>query len=323
MNRRAVLGLLGCAATAWPLAARAQSRTPRLGILLLGDAVLGRELEIAHELARIGYIDGRNVTYEVRGSGGDPSRLPQLARELAATKPDAIVSASSPAALALIAATRDIPIVMTAIGDPVALGLTDSMSRPSRNVTGFTISSLSLAAKRLEILHAIVPALRKVAYLWAPENPLEVLFEEQVRKAADMLGITLVSLPLSSDADIASAFRHADEEQVAAVLVEADFLTLRFNGSIVNECLLRDLPAMHSWPIEVRNGALMSYGPAEMENFPRAAVFIDRIFKGAKVAELPFEEPTEIKLVINLRTARAIGLVVPPTVLARADEVIE
>ena len=138
-----------------------------------------------------------------------------------------------------------------------------------------------------------------------------------------MLGITLVSLPLSSEADVPVAFARADEEQVTAVLVEADPLTLRFSGAIVSECLVRDLPGMHSWPIEVRNGALISYGPAAIENVPRAAIYVDRILKGAKVAELPFEEPTEIKLVINLRTARSIKLSFPATVLARADEVIE
>jgi putative ABC transport system substrate-binding protein len=223
----------------------------------------------------------------------------------------------------LFGATRNIPIVMTVVGDPIALGLTGSMSRPTHNVTGFTISSLSLAAKRLELLHGIVPALRKVAYLWVPGSRLSTLFEFHVRKAADVLGIKLVSLPLTSEADIAAAFALADEERVTAVLVETDPLTLRVSGTIVDECLVRNLPGMHSWPSEVRNGALISYGPAAIENIPRAANYIDRIFKGAKVAELPFEEPTQIKLVINLRTARSIGFAFPPTLLARADEVIE
>jgi putative ABC transport system substrate-binding protein len=212
---------------------------------------------------------------------------------------------------------------MTVVGDPIALGLTGSMSRPTHNVTGFTNSSLSLAAKRLELLHGIVPALRKVAYFWVPGNPLATLFEAQVRKAADLLGIKLVSLPLTSEADIAAAFALADEEQAMAVLVETDPLTLRFSVTIVDECMVRDLPSIHTWPIEARNGALISYGPAAVENNPRTAIYIDRILKGATVAELPFEEPTEIKLVINLRTARSIGIVIPPTLLARADEVIE
>ena len=324
MRRRDFISaaVLGGAAVAWPLPLSAQERTPRVGILLNGGAVVPRDLEIARELARIGYIEGRNIIYEVRAAAGDLSRLPQLARELVATNPDVIVASGTPAAAALLGATRNIPIVMTAVGDPIALGLTSSMSRPTHNVTGFTVSSLSLAAKRLELLHGIVPALRKVAYFWVPGNPVATLFEAQVRKAADVLGIKLVSLPLTSEADIAAAFRVADEEQVTAVLVESDPLTLRFSVTIVDECLVRNLPGIHTWPIEVRNGALVSYGPPAVENNPRAANYVDRILKGAKVAELPFEEPTQIKLAINLRTARSIGIAFPPTLLARADEVI-
>ncbi len=220
-------------------------------------------------------------------------------------------------------ATGNIPIVMTVIGDPIALGLTGSMSQPTHNVTGFTLSSSSIAAKRLELLQGIVPTLHKVAYIWVPENPLSTLFEFHVRKAAVALGIALVSLPLKSDRDIADAFARADQEQVAAALIEADPLTLRVSGAIVDECLVRNLPAMHSWPVEVRNGALISYGPADIENIPRAANYVDRILKGTKVAELPFEEPVQIKLVINLRTARSIKIALPPALLARADEVIE
>ena len=325
MRRRDFIStaVLGGAAAVWPLPLSAQERTPRVGILLNGGAVVPRDLEIARELARIGYIEGRNIIYEVRAAAGDLSRLPQLARELVATNPDVIVGSGTPAAAALFGATRNIPIVMTAVGDPIALGLTSSMSRPTHNVTGFTVSSLSLAAKRLELLHGIVPALRKVAYLWVPGNPVATLFEAHVRKAADVLGIKLVSLPLTSEADIAAAFTVADEEQVTAVLVESDPLTLRFSVTIVDECLVRNLPSIHTWPIEVRNGALISYGPPTVENNPRAANYVDRILKGAKVAELPFEEPTQIKLVINLRTARSIGFAFPPTLLARADEVIE
>ncbi len=325
MRRRDFIltAVFGGAAAARSPSLSAQERTARIGILLNGSAVPPRDLDIARELARIGYVEGRNVGYEVRAAAGDLSRLPERARELVATTPDVLVGSGTQAATALFGATRSIPIVMTAVGDPIAVGLTGSISRPTNNVTGFTISSLSLAAKRLELLHGIVPALRKVAYLWVPGNPLAALFESHVRKAADVLGIRLVSLALTSHADITLAFARAGEEQATAVLVESDPLTLRFSGSIVDECLVRHLPAMHSWPIEVRNGALVSYGPAAIENYPRAAIYIDRILKGAKVAELPFEEPTQIKLVINLRTARSIRITFPPTVLALADEVVE
>jgi putative ABC transport system substrate-binding protein len=323
MRRRRFITLFGGAAAALPLAARAQQRMPRVGILLNGGLAAPRDLELVAELAQIGYVERRNIVYEIRGANGDADRLPQLARELVATKPDGIVGSGTPAGAALFGATRNIPIVMTAVGDPIALGLTGSISRPTRNVTGFTVSSLLLAAKRLELLHGIVPALRKAAYLWVPGNPVATLFEAYVRKAADVLGIKLVSLPLTSEADIAAAFAVADEEQVTAVLVESDPLTLRFSVTIVDECLVRDLPSIHTWPIEVRNGALISYGPPTVENNARAAIYVDRILKGAKIADLPFEEPTQIKLVVNLRTARSIGIALPPTLLARADEVIE
>ena len=310
-------------AAIWSFAAYSQRHIPRVGVLLNGRAASSSDLPISDQLKRLGYTDGRNIAYEIRAAEDDLTRLPLLARELVAMRPDVIVGSTTQAAVALFDATHDIPIVMTVVGDPIALGLSSSMSRPTGNITGFTLSSASLAAKRLEILHSVVPALSKVAYFWVPQNPVSTYLELQVRQAANALGIKLVSIPLNSDDDIPGAFARADEEQATAVLVETDPLTLRVNASIVDQCLVRGLPAMHAWPIDVRNGALMSYGPAEPENFASAAIYIDRILKGAKVAELPFEEPTEIKLVINLRTARAIGLAFPPTLLARADEVIE
>jgi len=156
-----------------------------------------------------------------------------------------------------------------------------------------------------------------------PVNPLTKHYADQVRMAADKLGIKLVSLPLTSGADIGAAFTRAEKEQVTAVLIESDELVVRFSGAIVDECLVRNLPAMHAWPFEVHNGALVSYGPATVENYPRTAIYVDRLLKGAKIVELPFEEPTQIKLAINLRTARSIKITVPPSLLARADEVIE
>jgi putative ABC transport system substrate-binding protein len=324
MNRRAFIALLGMGTTtAWPNPVLSQQRVPRVGILRNGEAAPPRDIDLVKELAALGYIEGRNISYEVRAAGGDPSRLAPLARELVASRPDVLIGSAVQAATALFGATRDIPIVMTAVGDPVALGLSGSISRPTHNVTGFTISTLSLAAKRLELLHGTIPGLRKVAYLWVPGNPLGALFEAHVRKAAEVLGVSLLSLPLTSQADIAKVFAAADNERVSAVLVESDPLTLRFSANIVDECLVRDLPGMHSWPVEARNGALMSYGPAEIENNARVAVYVDRILKGARVADLPFEEPTQFKLVINLRTAHSIKLALPPSVLARADEVIE
>jgi putative ABC transport system substrate-binding protein len=323
MKRREFITLLSGAAVAWPSTVRAQTRIPVVGILLLGSAADPRDLGFVRELIRIGYVEGRNINFTVHAADGAIDRLPQLAREMVATSPDIIVGSGSPVGQVLVAATSNIPIVMTVIGDPIALGLSTSMSRPSRNVTGFTNSSSSLAAKRLELLRELVPAAHKVGYLWAPESPMTKARGEQARIAAKALGIELVLLPLMSGADISVAFVLAEKEQVTAMLIESDSLMLRISGYIIDECLVRDLPAMHAWPFEVPSGALIAYGPAMAENDPGTASYVDRILRGAKVADLPFQEPTQIKLAINLRTARSIGITVPPTLLTRADEVIE
>jgi putative ABC transport system substrate-binding protein len=283
-----------------------------------GDTPGSRELIQA--LAKLGYVEGRNVAYEIRAAGREPERLPQLARELVATKPDVIVSAAAIAARALTEATRDIPIVMALIGDPIALGFTKSMARPSGNVTGFTTGHDTVAAKRLELLHEMVPTARKIALLWTATNVQHRLVFDRTRQAAAALNIELLSLTVTEAEDISPAIAKAEQERAAALLVTADPLTVRNRRTIIDECLVRDLPAMHNYSFEVQDGALMSYGSDVGEEY---AAYVDRILKGAKVADLPFQEPTQIRLAINLRTARSMGLTVPPSLLVRADEVIE
>ena len=321
MNRRLFLALT-CGAAVWPFAARAQQRVARIGVLLFGRVAQPQQLVLASELARLGYVEHRNIAYEIRSAEGELARLPALARELVATKPDVLVGASSPAAAALVAVTRDIPIVMTVIGDPIALRLTSSMSRPTRNITGFTTSSVSLVGKRLEPLRELVPDLRKVAYLFAPSSPMVTTLDDQVHNAADRLGITLVPLPVTTKESLIDGFALADREQVQAALVETNSTSpsRRTHRKRMHDARL---PAMHTWYFEVHEGALMSYGPAVVENHAGSAKYIDRILNGAHIAELPFEEPTLIKLVINLRTARSMEISIPSTLLARADEVIE
>ncbi|MGB6792632.1 MAG: ABC transporter substrate-binding protein [Pseudolabrys sp.] len=323
MKRREFIALLGGAAIIWPLGTSAQQHIRRVAVLSVGVAPQSREFALAHELAKLGYIEGNNITYDIRGAEGDSSRLPQLALELVAKKPEVIVGSTSTVAVVLANATREIPIVMMVVGDPIALGLSNSMSHPSRNVTGFTMSTTALAAKRLELLRELVPGIRKVAFLRVRDNPITKQTGEEVQTAADMLGLKIVSLPVASGADITTAFTIAEKEGVTALLIDGDPLMVRFSGTIIDECLVRDLPAMHPWPFEVRNGALISYGPAIVENYSRTASYVDRILRGISIGELPFEEPTQIKLAINLRTARSIGVTVSPTLLARADEVIE
>ncbi|MGC1979727.1 MAG: ABC transporter substrate-binding protein [Pseudolabrys sp.] len=323
MKRREFIALLGGAAIIWPLGTSAQQHIRRVAVLSVGVAPQSREFALAHELAKLGYIEGNNITYDIRGAEGDSSRLPQLALELVAKKPEVIVGSTSTVAVVLANATREIPIVMMVVGDPIALGLSNSMSHPSRNVTGFTMSTTALAAKRLELLRELVPGIRKVAFLRVRDNPITKRTGEEVQTAADMLDLKIVPLPVASGADITTAFTIAEKEGVTALLIDGDPLMVRFSGTIIDECLVRDLPAMHPWPFEVRNGALISYGPAIVENYSRTASYVDRILRGISIGELPFEEPTQIKLAINLRTARSIGVTVSPTLLARADEVIE
>ena len=323
MTRRDFITLLGNAAIAWPLAARAQKRSLRVGILLLGRAVSPKELEIASELARLGYDEGRNVSYEIRGADGDFDRLPMLTRELVATKPDVLVGASEVAADVLAKATRDIPIVITVMADPIASGLSNSMSRPTGNVTGFTISSLTLSAKRLELLHELIPDLRRVAYLTTPVGPAYNAFEQHVREAATALGLAIFSVPITTEKTVTDGFVIVEREKAQAILVETTPSNVRLSIRIIDECSFRALPAIHPWYFEVRAGALMSYGPTMLENYAGAARYVDLLLKGAKISDLPIQEPTEIKLAINLSTARAIKLIIPPALIARTDEVIE
>jgi putative tryptophan/tyrosine transport system substrate-binding protein len=327
MRRRELITLLGVAAaasTAWPLAARAQQaeRVRRVGMLFpAGDMPGSRELVQA--LAKLGYVEGRNIAYDIRAAGSDSERLPQLAQELVAAKPDVIVSAAAIAARALTEATRDIPIVMALIGDPVALGFTTSIARPSGNVTGFTTGNDTVAGKRLELLREMVPGARKVALLWTQTNVQHRLVFDRTREAAAALKVEILSLPVTEAEEISPAIAKAEQERAAALLVTADPLTVRNRRTIIDECLVRDLPAMHNYSFEVRDGALMSYGSDVGEDYGRAAAYVDRILKGAKVADLPFQEPTHIGLAINMRTARSMRLTVPPSLLVRADEVIE
>jgi ABC-type uncharacterized transport system substrate-binding protein len=323
MRRREFVTLLSGAVTIWPLAIKAQQRIRRVAVLSVGVTPQSRDFALAHELAKLGYVEGNNITYDMKGAEGDTSRLPQLALELIAKKPEVIVGSTSTVAVALAKATREIPIIMMVVGDPIALGLSDSLSRPSRNVTGFTMGSAVLAAKRLELLRELAPDIRKVGFLRVRDNPITKQTGEEVQTAAQTLGLKIVPLPVASGADLPAAFTIAQKEGVTAVLIDGDPLMVRFSGTIVDECLVRDLPAMHAWPFEVRNGALISYGPAVVENYSRTAVYIDRILRGVNIGELPFEEPTQFKLAINLRTARSIGLTIPPSLIARADEIIE
>ena len=323
MRRRAFI-LAALAGAAWPGLARGQAARRRIGVFVLGDPPAAGELEIVRELARLGYVEGRNVDYVIRGAGLDTGdRMAAAVRELIAAKPDVLIGPGTSFVYALAAGTRDIPIVVTAVADPVATGLTASMSRPSRNVTGFTISSVSIVSKRLELIRELLPDARKVGRISRPDGLQAPHLDKEAQAAAAQLKMELVSLPLRSGVDIAAAFAIVDREHPAAIICDPDPLNVQFGATIADECMVRDLPLVTAWSSQAKNGALIGYGPPTVENFKGAASYADRILKGAKVADLPFEEPTQLQLAINLRTARSIGVTIPPKLLALADEVVE
>lgn len=324
MRRREIITLLGGTLAAWPIAGSAQQRMARIGILLLGRRVATKDLAITLELARIGYVDGRNVTYEVRAADGDMRRVPALARELVATRPDVLICATGEAAELLAAETGTIPIVATVTVDPISNGLSTSMSRPSRNITGYTSSTPTLASKRLGLLRELIPGLSNIAYLGGPTNARYAGPEQrEILKAASALGMTAYLVPVTTVASVSEAFLTVDRKTAQAVMVGASPFNVQIIGHVIDECSIRDLPAIYPWSFAVRSGGLMSYGPASIENYVGTARYVDRLLKGAKVSELPFQDPTEYTLAINQRTARAMKITIPKTLLARADEVID
>jgi putative tryptophan/tyrosine transport system substrate-binding protein len=329
MRRRDLIALLGSALAMWPVAPLAQTvnRIQRIGFLAAGaedDAEAAKRLAaLKLRLQELGWTDGKNVQIDVRFAYNDGERVRQAAIELIEVAPDVIVSTTSMTTRALVNATGNIPIVAAVSGDPIGLGFTKSLSHPTGNITGFTTFNDTLAAKRFEMLREIVPTMRIAALIWVPANSQQVLLETQTKEAAKTLGIELLSLPIKAANDIASALAMARNQHAAAIIVAADPLTGANGRVIVEGCVSMKMPAIHTFAFETKNGALMSYGIDLVENYRRTAGNVDRILKGTKIADLPFQEPTQLTLAINLQTARAIGVNVPSTLLALADEVIE
>ena len=329
MRRREFIALLGSALATWPVVALAQTvnRARRIGFLSSSaeeDAEAAKRLAAFKlRLQELGWMEGKSLQIDVRFGSNSGERIHQAAIELTEIAPDVIVSTTSTTTRALMNATGKIPIVAAISGDPIALGFTKNLSHPTGNITGFTTFNDTLAAKRFEMLHEIVPTMHTAALMWVPVNPQQVLLETKTKEAAHILGIELLSLPIKAADDISPALAAAQNQQAAAIIVAADPLTVANGRAIIDECISMKLPAMHTYAFETKNGALMSYGIDLVENYRRTAEYIDRILKGIKIADLPFQEPTRLTLAINLQTARAIGIKVPSTLLARADEVIE
>jgi putative ABC transport system substrate-binding protein len=327
VNRRNFIALIGGAVAAWPFAARAQDAGRKHLIGFLGNSTAALEANLVGPfrdgLRALGYEQGRNLAIEYRWAEGRYERFPTLIAELIASKIDVIVTAGTPATLAVKKATTSIPLVMIAVGDPISTGIVQNLRHPGGNITGLTSIAPELEAKRLELLREVVPGLSHFAVLWNPSNAYQVLSENEIRALALVLGLKMLSLGARTREEIDDAFATIIRERPGALLVLADRLFLHNRIRIMEFALQNRLPGVHAYRELVEVGGLMSYGPSYADLHRRAATDVDTILKGAKPGDLPVELPTKFDLVVNLKTAEALGLKLPPTLLARADEMIE
>jgi putative ABC transport system substrate-binding protein len=329
MKRREFIALLGSTAVAWPLAARAQQpagRVYRVGYFGFGSREQGIHLSNAFEegLRSLGYRVGENVVIEYRFANRQLERLPALAAELVRLGVDVIVTGAHQNTVAAMKATTTIPIVMTNSVDPVGAGLVASLARPGGNVTGFGVDpGDEIFGKRLELLKETLPNLSRVGILWNPDFAPNRSWLTSMREAAQALGLTLVPAEARGLDALEQAFATMMSGRAQAFVVLGDPLLFNNRGQIGVVALRDRLPAISTAREYAEAGLLLTYGPNLQDQFRRSAVFVDKIFKGAKPADLPVEQPTKFELVVNLKTAKALGLTLPPTLLARADEVIE
>lgn len=307
-------------------AAQPAGKVPRVGYLTpWSDSDPGRQrgLEAFRQgLRELGYVDGQNIAIESRSAEGKDDRLPALAADLVRSKVDIIVAASGAATRAIQQTTRTIPIVMSLVNDPVGSGLVASLARPGGNVTGLTIMAPDLVSKRLALLKEVVPKVSRVALLRNPDNPADTAMLREAEAAARVLGVRLQPLEARNPQEIEGAFAAMIRERAGALLTLSDAIFFTQRRQIAELAAKGRLPSMgtRDYPDA---GGLMSYGPNLLDLDRRAATFVDRILKGAKPGDLPVEQPTKFDLVINLRTAKAIGVTIPPSLLQRADQIID
>jgi putative tryptophan/tyrosine transport system substrate-binding protein len=327
LQRRAFIALLGGAAAAWPLAARAQHATiPVIGFLSGGSqqSDAWRLAAFRRGLKETGYIEGRNVVSEFRWAHDQYDRLPALAAELARSQPAVMVAVGGPAAaLAAKAASTTVPIVFAIAGDPVKLGLVATINRPGGNATGVSTVFSSVVAKQFEILHEMMPRATVIGCLVNPKNPNAVTGTREAQEAARALGLSLHFVNANTEREIDTAFATLVQERVDALVIVTDPLFNSWPDQLAALAARYALPAIYPYREFAAAGGLISYGGTLTDPWYLAGVYAGRILKGEKAADLPVQQSTKITLVINLQTAKALGLTVPPTLLARADEVIE
>jgi putative ABC transport system substrate-binding protein len=326
MERRTFLGVVAGGLLAAPLAAEAQqaAKIHRIGFLSPSSSADPSILDAFREgLREVGYVEGQNITIASRWAEGKYDRLPGLAAQLVGLKVDIIVATAVPAIRAAKEATRTIPIIMAVVVDPMATGLVASLARPGGNITGLSSMAPQMTGKQLEMLKEVVPKASLVAVLWNPANAGNAPQIQQAQDAARALSVRLQPLGARGSSEIDSAFATMTSTQSGAVIVLVDAMLLDHRTQIADLAARRRLPAVYGLRDHAAAGGLMAYGPNRLDIVRRAATYVDKILKGAKPGDLPIEQPTKFELVINLRTAKALGLTIPPSLLQRADQVIE
>jgi putative ABC transport system substrate-binding protein len=329
MKRREFIAGLGGAVALWPLAGRGQQgdRVRRIGVLMGLDEndplAKPRLSTFTQALADLGWTDGRNVRMDLRWQGGDIDRIQALAHELASLQPDIlVVTGSTPATVAIQRETQTIPIVFAGAADPVANGLVTRLDRPSGNTTGFANVEATLGGKWLELLSEIAPGLKRAAIVFNPDTATASAFMPSLEAAARSLKVTPIIAPVHSDGEIETAIIALGREPGGGLVV-IDVFMLAHRASIISAAARNNVPAIY-WDSDfARDGGLLSYGVDQVDNFRRAATYVDRILRGAKPGDLPVQFPTKYEMAVNLKTAKALGLAVPPSILLRATELIE
>jgi putative ABC transport system substrate-binding protein len=323
MRRRDFIAFFGSLLAAWPLAAHAQQSGKIWRIGFMAHRYEKFYDPLFQGLRELGYVEGQNLIVERRYAEGHVERFKEIAAELVRLKVDIIIVVTTPAAFAARNETKTIPIVHPAAIDPVGTGLIASLAHPGGNITGLAVLNAETSAKRLELLREVVPALSRGAVLWNAANPANGLAWKETENAGRALGVTLQSVEVREPKDFEGAFATMSQQRPDILLVLQDALTLEYRKEIIGFALREQVPSMYVGKEWVEEGGLMSYGDRLPERYRRGADLVDRILKGAKPADLPVEQPTTFELVVNLKTAKAIGLNLPPAFLARADQVIE
>jgi putative ABC transport system substrate-binding protein len=328
MNRREFIAGLGGAA-AWPLAARAQQggRMRRVGVLMPGDEndplAKSEVSAFTQALADLGWADGRNVRMDLRWGHGDINRVRALAQELVGLPPDIILANGTAATAALQRETRTIPIVFASVSDPVASGLVARLNQPGGNITGFATLEATLGGKWLELLSEIAPGLKRAAIMFNPDFPPLSVYMPSLEAAARSLKVVPTTAPVHSDVEIETAITALGREPGGGLVVMTDIFMVAHRAPIILAAARNNVPAVYTLSEFVRDGGLLSYGADQVDTFRRAATYVDRILGGAKPGDLPVQLPVKYEMVLNLKTAKALGLAIPPSILLRADQVIE